>query len=253
MSSLSYVLLTHSLTRCFITDNVTLTIGLMEKTKTFESMHPNHHVMSSNALLGLFTKMRDKETHPVDFQFFAKRAMNLLAEETISYLPSVNQMISTPCGPYLGTFFETENLCAVSIIRSGDALLESFRDCIPGLAVGKILIQRNESSKEKEAQFYYSKMPPGISDMNIIICDPMLATGGSILAAIECLVGTYKVQTNRIIFANMICCPEGLKAVAEAYPEVIIVTACVDGGLNEEKYIVPGLGDYGDRFFNTVS
>lgn len=215
--------------------------------------YPNCHTMSSKALLGLFTKMRDINTSPADFAFYANRAMNLLSEETISHLPTVEQTIQTPCGSYKGIHIQTDNLCAVSIVRSGDALLESFRKCIPGVAVGKILIQRNEASQEKEAQFYYSKMPSNVANMNIILCDPMLATGGSAIAAIDCLVQTHGVQSDRILFANMISCPEGINAVYNVYPAVQIVTACVDEGLNEDKYIVPGLGDYGDRFFNTVS
>lgn len=140
----------------------------------------------------------------------------------------------------------------MSIVRSGDALVESFRECLPGVSVGKILIQRNEESKEKEAEYFYSKVPPKIADMDVVLCDPMLATGGSAKAAIEVLVQKYNVSTKRIIFANMISCPEGLKAMEEAYPEVKIVTACVDDCLNDQKYIVPGIGDYGDRFFNTL-
>ncbi len=142
-------------------------------------------------------------------------------------------------------------MCAVSIIRSGDALVESFRECLPGISVGKILIQRNEESIQKEAKYYYSKMPKDVGEMDIILCDPMLATGGSAKAAIEVLVEEYKINTNRIIFANMISCPEGLKALGDTYPEIKVVSACIDDRLNEDKYIVPGLGDYGDRFFNT--
>lgn len=213
----------------------------------------NYHAMSSKALLALFTKMRDVNTSPAEFAFYANRAMNLLCEETISHLPTMEHTVNTPCGSYKGIHIPTDDLCAVSIIRSGDALLDSFRKCLPGLAVGKILIQRNESSQEKEAQFYYSKMPHNVSNMNVILCDPMLATGGSALAAIDCLVQTHGVKSEKILFANMISCPEGLNAIYNAYPKVKIVTACVDEGLNEDKYIVPGLGDYGDRFFNTVS
>lgn len=143
-------------------------------------------------------------------------------------------------------------MCAVSIIRSGDALVESVRECLPGITVGKILIQRNEESKDKEANYFYSKVPPNINKMDVILCDPMLATGGSAKAAIEVLVKDYGVATSRILFANMISCPEGLKALEDSYPQVKIVTACVDDCLNDNKYIVPGLGDYGDRFFNTI-
>jgi len=216
------------------------------------ALHPNLVVPKSKALAALFTKMRDVNTQSAEFTFYSKRAMKILAEEAIAELPSTISTIQTPCGPFEGTHIDTNNLCAVSIIRSGDALLESVRECIPSVAVGKILIQRNEESQEKEAKFYYSKMPPGVEDMNILLCDPMLATGGSAKAAIECLVQKHGVKTERILFANMITCPEGLKAMADDYPEIKIITACVDDKLNEEKYIVPGLGDYGDRFFNTV-
>jgi len=89
--------------------------------------------------------------------------------------------------------------------------------------------------------------------MQIILCDPMLATGGSAKAAIQVLVNEYNVNTKNIVFANMISCPEGIRAMEESYPDVKIVTACVDEYLNDDKYIVPGLGDYGDRFFNTMS
>ena len=95
-------------------------------------------------------------------------------------------------------------------------------------------------------------MPPGVENMNVLLCDPMLATGGSAKAAIDCLVEKYHVKEERIFFANMISCPEGLKKMADDFPEIKIISACVDDGLNEEKFIVPGLGDYGDRFFNTM-
>mmetsp|Transcript_9138 Transcript_9138/g.11428 ORF Transcript_9138/g.11428 Transcript_9138/m.11428 type:complete len:224 (-) Transcript_9138:48-719(-) len=218
--------------------------------------HPNLVVCSSRALPGLFTMMRDVKSSSKEFSFFAKRAQRILAEEAIAELPSEEHDIQTPCGPFRGVRLvnsnSADNICAISIIRSGDALVDSVSELIPGICVGKILIQRNEDSKEKEAQYFYSKMPPNVKNMDILLCDPMLATGGSAKAAIDVLVRKYEVKTDRIVFANMISCPEGLKAMEEAYPEVKIVTACVDDCLNEEKYIVPGLGDYGDRFFNTA-
>lgn len=178
--------------------------------------------------------------------------MRLLAEDAIAELPERAVVVTTPCSVTSGFEIDTSNLCAVSIIRAGDSLLESVRECLPGVHVGKILIQRNEESPDKEANLYYSKLPPGVEDMDILLCDPMLATGGSAKMAIHTLMVKYSVKPERIIFANMICCPEGLHAMAKAYPEVKVVTARVDECLNEEKYIVPGLGDYGDRFFNTV-
>ena len=183
---------------------------------------------------------------------YSKRAMRLLVEDALAELPSTPITVQTPCGYAPGIEICTDNLCAISIVRSGDALLDTVRECIPSVKVVKILIQRNEASPEKEPHLYFvSKMPQGIENMNILLCDPMLATGGSAICAIQAL-SERGVQTKQIIFANMISCPEGLKALAEAYPEVKIVTACIDECLNEDKFIVPGLGDYGDRFFNTA-
>jgi uracil phosphoribosyltransferase len=116
--------------------------------------------------------------------------------------------------------------------------------------VGKILIQRDEDHPQKIPQFYYSKFPKQIANMYVLLCDPMLATGGSAVAAIQCLI-QHGVNPDKLILANMICAPEGLRILAKQYPMVKIVTASVDETLNEEKFIVPGLGDYGDRFFNT--
>lgn len=181
--------------------------------------------------------------------------MRLVAEDALAEFPCREVTIATQCAPaYAGVQISCDpsSICAVSIIRSGDALLEAVRDVEPGVAVGKILVQRDETSAEKTARLYYTKLPPTISQMHgVLLCDPMLATGGSACAALETLVATAGVDPGRIVFATMVCCPEGLERVFTQYPEIKIVTAAVDDGLNAEKYIVPGLGDYGDRFFNT--
>jgi len=195
----------------------------------------------------------DKETSAADFVFYSKRAMKLLAEYAIAELPQLtSKTVQTHTGAsFTGIDYPPMNqLCAVSIARAGDSLMESVRECLPGVSVGKILIQRKEDTTDKRPEFIYKKLPPDISTKMVILCDPMCATGGSAKQAIEVLVENG-VKLSNIVFANMICCPEGLKAMADAYPEVKIVTACVDECLNEEKYIVPGLGDYGDRFFNS--
>ncbi|KAL7565113.1 hypothetical protein ACA910_005120 [Epithemia clementina (nom. ined.)] len=137
-------------------------------------------------------------------------------------------------------------------VRSGDCILEAVREIEPACRVGKILIQRDESHPEKLPRLFYSKMPPEISSMHVLLCDPMLATGGSAVMALDVLVRDYGVDPSKIIFANLICAPEGLERLGKEYPAVRIVTACVDKGLNEENFIVPGLGDFGDRFFNTL-
>jgi uracil phosphoribosyltransferase len=179
--------------------------------------------------------------------------MRLLVEDALAEFPFHTEEIQTPCGPFMGQVrMDPTNIVAVSIIRSGDALLEIVRDCEPACKVGKILIQRDESHADKIPKLFYSKMPRNISENYILLCDPMLATGGSAIMALNVLVNQYGVDPDRIVFCNMICAPEGLQAVAHVYPQVKIVTACIDQGLNDEKYIVPGLGDYGDRYFNTL-
>ena len=178
--------------------------------------------------------------------------MRILAEDALAEFPSDTLTITTPCGSFEGIqSLDPTRICAVSIVRSGDCLLEAARDVEPGLRVGKILIQRDESHPDKIPKLFYSKLPPGIENMYVLLCDPMLATGGSAITALKVLCEDNRVSPNRIIFANMICAPEGLEKMAEVFPEVTIVTACVDECLNEDKFIVPGLGDYGDRFFNT--
>ncbi|EED93951.1 probable uracil phosphoribosyltransferase [Thalassiosira pseudonana CCMP1335] len=229
-----------------------------EDVQRSREVHPNLVVMKSKALAILFTKIRDEQTNAADFVNYSKRAMRLLAEETISYLPATPHTVTTPTNvPYHGQLSivdtDPDKVCAVSIVRAGDSLLESFREIIPGLRVGKLWIQRNESSTTKEAVHSCTKLPKGMSEMtSVILCDPMLATGGSSITALDILVKEHGVQPEKIVFANVICCPEGLEALASAYPKVKIVTSWVDDGLNESKYILPGLGDYGDRFFNTV-
>ncbi|GMH84397.1 hypothetical protein TL16_g09912, partial [Triparma laevis f. inornata] len=215
--------------------------------------HPNIIVLENKSLLNLFTRVRDQTTPPAAFEFYAKRLMTILAEETIADLPLATSKttVFTPCAEFKGEEVDVDKICAVSIVRAGDSLLGCVRALLPGVSVGKILIQRDETVPEKPAKLFYCKLPKGIEDKQVILCDPMLATGGSAAKAIESLIAVG-VPVSSIIFSNVVCCPEGLKYLGGLYPEVKIVTASIDEGLNEEKYIVPGLGDYGDRFFNTV-
>lgn len=219
--------------------------------------HPNLVVASSQrAHQLLFTKMRHVDTSSPLFVQYSKRSMRLLAEEALAEFPTIKVTVPTPCGPCQGleSTVDPTSICAVSIIRSGDALLEAVRDVEPSVRVGKILIQRDESLPDKPARLFYSKLPQNISQMHVLLCDPMLATGGSAKLALDVLTQPpFNVDANNIIFANMICAPEGIQVLAQTYPQVKIVTVTVDSGLNEDKYIVPGLGDYGDRFFNTQS
>lgn len=199
----------------------------------------------------LFTRLRDKNTGTEKFVYYANRLMRILAEEGIAHLPKIEKQIETPCGVYNGVEIDENNAIAVSIIRAGDSLLDAVRFCLPSVRVGKILIQRNESTKEKEPILYYAKFPKDIAQRNVLLVDPMLASGGSSMCAIKCLMD-HGVKEENIIFLNVICCPEGIDKFQKQYPRVKIVTAAVDEKLNDNKYIVPGIGDWGDRFYGTM-
>lgn len=121
---------------------------------------------------------------------------------------------------------------------------------MPEIKTGKILIQRDETDPEKKAKLFYSKLPPISDKTRIILCDPMLATGGSVCCATKVLVEHGASETN-ILFVNVVSCPVGLENYNKAFPNVQVLTAAIDKELNEEKYIVPGLGDFGDRYYGT--
>eukprot|EP00462_Mataza_sp_D1_P013750 CAMPEP_0175155014 /NCGR_PEP_ID=MMETSP0087-20121206/20710_1 /TAXON_ID=136419 /ORGANISM="Unknown Unknown, Strain D1" /LENGTH=148 /DNA_ID=CAMNT_0016442063 /DNA_START=186 /DNA_END=632 /DNA_ORIENTATION=+ len=142
------------------------------------------------------------------------------------------------------------DLTAVSIMRSGCALADAFRRVTPGSKVGKILIQRDEEDPEKRAKLFYSKLPSSIASGTVVVTDPMVATGGSMICALKVLVDAG-VKEENIVVLCVVACPEGIKRVVEAYPQLKIIAGAIDSHLNEHKYIVPGLGDYGDRYYGT--
>ena len=128
--------------------------------------------------------------------------------------------------------------------------MEAVRQITPGMAVGKILMQRDESTKDKAAIHYYTKLPKKIGSMQVLLVDPMLATGGSACGAIKILIDNGCKEEN-IMFLNVVSCPEGLWCLQKKYPKVRVLTTAIDSHLNEHKYIVPGLGDFGDRYYRT--
>mmetsp|Transcript_9949 Transcript_9949/g.18834 ORF Transcript_9949/g.18834 Transcript_9949/m.18834 type:complete len:172 (-) Transcript_9949:52-567(-) len=165
---------------------------------------------------------------------------------------TTEQTVTTPCGFYKGKVpAKTHEMCAVSIMRSGDILLEAMCRLQPGLPVGKILIQRDEADPKKTAKLFYSKLPHNISELKVFLVDPMLATGGSAILAVKVLQEAG-VKDENLTFLNLISCPEGVAAFTKAHPKVHLLTCVIDEKLNEERFIVPGLGDMGDRYFQTL-
>jgi uracil phosphoribosyltransferase len=201
----------------------------------------------------LSSKLRDKNTGSVDFMLNADRLMTVLAEEALSLVPGVKQKdIETPTGVFRGLeATEGEKLCVVSIVRSGDILQEAVRKLSPGIRVGKILIQRDEESEDKRAILYYKKLPKDISDCFVLLVDPMLATGGSAICATDVLIENG-VKPENILFVNLFSVEEGLENVQKKFPDMKFITLSIDDYMNDAKYIVPGVGDFGDRYYGTT-
>ncbi len=199
-------------------------------------------------LKALYTIIRNRETTRKDFIFYADRIMRLLIEEGLNLLPIVEKNIITPTASDFSGFDFSGKICAVSIIRAGESMEKAVRDVCKDIKLGKILIQRNEETAEPI--LYYSKLPKDIANRHVLLLDPMLATGGSAITAIQVLIDKG-VSEDKIIFINLISCPEGLENLTKTYPKVEIVTGFVDAKLNDKAYIIPGLGDFGDRYFGT--
>lgn len=196
----------------------------------------------------LFTIIRDKRSTQKEYVDAADRLMHILAEEGLARLGRPVE-VQTPCGSFSGLAAPvTEEICCVDIVRSGAILQEAVRKLAPDTKTAKILIQRDEETAEPK--LFYSKLPPKIAELKVILCDPMLATGGSALMAIGVLKEAG-VKEENILFLNVVSCPEGLRRLAKEAPLVRVLTGAVDAGLNEVKFIVPGLGDFGDRYYGS--
>lgn len=196
----------------------------------------------------LHTVIRDREMPRADFIFSADRLNRLLIEEGMNLLPMEQDMCITPTESVFDGLKPGARICGVSILRSGEAMEKGLRQVCKDIRIGKILIQRNEVTKQPK--LIYVKLPEDIKERFVLLMDPMLATGGSACTAIDVLEKAG-VPQEHIIFLNLIAAPEGLDVVLNQYPRVRIVTTMVDQGLNEHAYIVPGIGDFGDRYFGT--
>jgi uracil phosphoribosyltransferase len=182
------------------------------------------------------SKIRDKSTDRADFIFYSNRIIRLLVEEGLNHLPVVEHAITTPVGrTYSGVKFEGK-ICGVSIMRAGEAMEQGLRDCCRSVRIGKILIQRDEETSQPK--LFYDKLPEDIASRWVLLLDPMLATGGSALMAIDVLK-SKGVPEDHILFLNLIASPEGATKFAEQFPKVRVVTAFVDQGLDDKKYECP--------------
>ncbi|XP_042062959.1 uridine kinase-like protein 5 [Salvia splendens] len=207
-------------------------------------------IYSTFQIRGMHTLVRDAKTTKHDFVFYADRLIRLVVEHGLGHLPFNEKQITTPTGSvYTGVVF-CERLCGVSIIRSGESMENALRACCKGIKIGKILIHRDSNAGTQE--LIYEKLPKDISTRHVLLLDPVLASGNSAVKAVSVLVGKGVPESN-IIFLNLIASPEGIHAMCKKYPKVKIVTSEIDRGLNKEMSVIPGMGEFGDRYFGTAT
>ncbi len=190
--------------------------------------------------------MRNKDTSTASFRQLLREISHLLAYEVTRDLPLTNVRIETPLCEMDAPMIEGKKLALVSILRAGNGLLDGMLELIPSARVGFVGLYRDEATLEPVQ--YYFKVPEYLDERVVIAVDPMLATGNSSVAAIDLL---KKAGAKDIRFLCLLAAPEGVARMKEAHPDVPIITAALDKKLNEKGYIVPGLGDAGDRMFGT--
>ena len=205
-----------------------------------------HHILHPLVQHKL-TLMRDRRTDSAAFRRLLEEAGALMAYEVTRDVPLQPQRVHTPLEEMQGAVLEAGRLVFVSILRAGDGLLAGLLRAAPEARVGFVGLQRNE--KTLRPQQYYSKMPPNMAGCDVIVCDPMLATGHSAVAALDLLAAE---QPRTLAFLCLLAAPEGIATVQAAHPGVPIYTAAIDRQLNAQGYILPGLGDAGDRIYGTA-
>jgi uracil phosphoribosyltransferase len=192
------------------------------------------------------TLMRSKETSTGQFRTLLREISMLLGYEVCRDLPTTLVDIETPVARTKAPMLDGKKVVVISILRAGGGILDGMLEILPSARIGHIGLYRDP--KTLVAVEYYFKVPGEMTDRDCIVVDPMLATGNSAIAAVERIKET---NPRSIKFVCLLTCPEGIKSFHAHHPDVPIYTAAVDECLNEKSYIVPGLGDAGDRLFGT--
>jgi uracil phosphoribosyltransferase len=204
------------------------------------------HLITHPFVHDALATLRDSTTPPDIFRRVAKRMALLITADVLKDVRTVEGTVQTPLGAAFARRVDAQ-VTLVPVLRAGLGMIDGVLDLLPAARVGHIGLQRDEATAMAER--YYVKLPPHIEDDVVLITDPMLATGGSALAAIDIV---RAAGARDIRFVCMVAAPEGIAAIERRFPEVPIYTPVVDRELNAHKFIVPGLGDFGDRLFGTV-
>lgn len=195
----------------------------------------------------LLTTLRDKTTSRTDFQVAAGKLSLLLAYQIADLIPIQDKLVTTPFGTTQGYYF-ANNVVVIVILRSGVAMLESFLSVFQGARIGFLGLKRDERTAKPYR--YYENLPPIAVDDYVIIVDPMIATGGTGCAALH-LLRQRDISMEQVIFVNILCSTSGRTKIAQDYPKITIISAHEDPALNDDFFIVPGFGDFGDRYCGT--
>ena len=191
------------------------------------------------------TVIRRKETTTEEFRRHAGIVSKILLVEVMKGLGTANVRIETPLSPMTGRKLKDE-VVVVPVLRAGLAMLFAIQDFLPAVSVGFVGLERDEQTAQ--AREYYRKLPKLLASHHVLVIDPMLATGGSFDDTVTLL---KEKGAKRITIVSIVSAPEGIIRVQRNHPEVKIFTAAIDDHLNDKKFIVPGLGDFGDRYFGT--
>lgn len=202
------------------------------------------HLLSHPLGAHVLTHLRDKTTKPALFRTLSYQISLLLALEATRDLATEEKKIETPMEPMTGRVLARQ-LVVVPILRAGLGMVQPFQDIFPDVSIGYVGLERDHTTAI--ARSYYCKLPP-LDGKRVVVVDPMLATGGSAVQAIDVVKAA---GAKEVVFVCIVASPEGVAAVAKAHPAVPIHAGALDRALNAKKYILPGLGDFGDRLYGT--
>ncbi|MFZ5496369.1 MAG: uracil phosphoribosyltransferase [Verrucomicrobiota bacterium] len=203
-------------------------------------LHVLQHPLGTHVL----THLRDKTTKPALFRTLSYQISLLLALEATRDLATEEKKIETPLEPYAGRVL-ARPLAVVPILRAGLGMVQPFQDIFPDVSIGYVGLERDHTTAI--ARSYYCKLPP-LDGKRVVVVDPMLATGGSAAQALDVVKAA---GAKEIVFVCIVAAPEGVAKVEHSHPEVPIHAGALDRALNTKKYILPGLGDFGDRLYGT--
>lgn len=229
-------------------DLITEHIRMKLQQHDLRRIYHNLEVLPSNfQIRGMHTIIRDRNTEKPDFVFYADRLLRLVVEHALGHLPFMERVVMTPTGEqYVGVDF-AKKLCGVSVIRSGESMENALRACCKGIKIGKILIHR-AGDQVMTKDIVYEKLPRDIAERHVLLMDPILATGNSACRAIQVLL-EKGVDEGKVLFLSLIAAPEGIRKLCGTYSKVKVVTSEIDDRVNTCFQVVPGVGEFGDRYF----